>query len=76
MTADDRLAKRQAFCERYRHEIGGMVLDAMKPRDGAHAAMFARMILEKVDRQLERIFDACFPAAQPSPNGTLTGVKR
>ena len=72
----DRTAQRQRFVEAYRHELGGMVLDAMKPRDGAHAAAFARLILDKVDRQLERIFDAAFPAAQPSPNGTLTGVKR
>jgi hypothetical protein len=67
MTTDEHKAARMAFIERWRHELGGMVLDAMIPRDGAHAAMFARQILTKHDRLLGMAFDSLVPP--PSLNG-------
>ena len=43
---------RDQFVEKWRHEVGGMILDAVTPREGAHAAMFVRQILKKVDAKL------------------------
>ena len=50
------------FLDKWRHEIGGMVMDAMAPRDGAHAALFVRQILKKVDAKLIEIWTAMNPA--------------
>jgi hypothetical protein len=63
------------FIDKFRHELGGMVMDAMTPRDGAHAAAFVRQILRKVDNKLIEMYGALAqPVAvkAPSANGNKT----
>lgn len=61
------------FIDKFRHEIGGMILDAVTPRDGAHLAMFARQILKKVDAKLSEMWNSMNPAKPQGKANALAG---
>jgi hypothetical protein len=67
---------RQEFVERFRHEISGMVLDAIKPRDGAELAVFVRNIMRKVDAVVGQQYDALQPEAKAPQNGAATQARK
>ena len=56
------------FVERFRHEIGGMVLDgATAGRSGAELGLFARQILKKVDIKLVEMWNSMHKADPAKP---------
>ena len=59
----------QEFLDQFRHEWGGMILDALDARNGPALSTFTRQILRKVDAQIVKMYRAL---AQPAPlaNGT------
>ncbi len=65
---------RDEFIDKFRHEIGGMVLDAATAhRTGAELAVSIRFVMKKIDATLGAAFDSLAPAPkQPAPerNGT------
>lgn len=63
---------RQEVIQKYRHELGGIVLDAMQHRSGAEAALFARTILARVEVILGNALDAYVPP-KPPVNGQPKG---
>ena len=58
---------RQDFVERFRHELGGMILDGvtrnLDPRPDF--SVFIRSILRKVDAKLSEMYDVLQSAKQP-----------
>lgn len=66
---------KQQFIERYRYELGGIVMDAATHcRQSGELAIWTRRMFERHDRMLERMFDELCPAPlagvkAPSANG-------
>ena len=65
---------REEFIDKFRHEIGGMVLDAATAqRTGADLAMSIRFVMKRIDATLGAAFDLMQPPAPikaPERNGT------
>lgn len=49
---------RDEFIGRFRHELGGLILDALERRQGPELALFCRHILRQVDVRLGAMYDA------------------
>lgn len=60
---------RNDFVEKWRHEFGGMVLDAAtRGSSGPELSIFVRGIMRQIDRKLAAAFDdLCAEAAPPLP---------
>ena len=66
---------RDEFIEKFRHEIGGMVLDAATSgRTGAELSVSCRYIMRRIDAVLAAAFDSLHPPVKPAP--PANGVKK
>ncbi|MGD9712862.1 MAG: hypothetical protein AB7V46_12435 [Thermomicrobiales bacterium] len=63
------------FIDRWKHELAGMVLDAMLHRHGAEAAIFARNSMRKIDERLGQMFDQLNPPAEVPAKPQLRAAK-
>lgn len=60
----------QEFLDQFRHEWGGMILDAATSGlHGAELSLFTRQILRKVDTQIVKMYRALNPPATLPANG-------
>ncbi len=58
---------RLEFIERYRHELGGMILDAATAqRTGADLSMALRHVMRTIDSRLGEMYDALRPSTPPT----------
>lgn len=66
---------KEEFVEEFRHEIGGMVLDAATAqRTGAELALSIRTVMRRIDAKLGQMYDALAPAPeQPKPGPQTNG---
>ncbi len=61
---------RLEFISLHRHELGGMVLDAVTTRrTGADLSLHVRGLMEKIDSLLGAFYDSLQPAIVPQING-------
>jgi hypothetical protein len=68
LTGRTNMTKEQ-FIERWRHEWGGMVVDAAtNQRTGADLAMALRCLMQKIDKHLGRMYDDLKSPPVPQPN--------
>ena len=61
MDEKDRLKARQAFIDRHKHELAGLILDGSMGRTGSDYALWARSIMSRIDAKLAAVYDDLKP---------------
>lgn len=69
------------FVNRWKHSLGGMVLDAMQARNGPAASLFTQTIMEKIEKHLglmyaELVPDPIGPEKPKPPANGATGQQQ
>lgn len=83
----DRLERRRQFIERFQHELGGIVFDALtaKNRHDSELSLWSANAMDKIKKRIGQMFDELIPAPVVAPqpetpkphlNGTVAPPQR